>query len=196
MTHWSKTTQTQSTSKETSTTDYTGTYAIDPAHTNVGFTARHAMVTKVRGHFPEVEGTVEITSADASEASAKATVKTASIDTGNADRDGHVRGEDFFDVEKFPEITFSTTEVSVTGGEGTITGDLTIKGTTKPVTLDVELFGVEEDPFGNTRLGFEATGKINRTDFGVDFQAPLNSGGVLVSKKIGIEIEGSAIKQA
>ncbi len=95
---------------------------------------------------------MEITSADASEASAKATVKTASIDTGNADRDGHVRGEDFF--------------------------------------------GVEEDPFGNTRLGFEATGKINRTDFGVDFQAPLNSGGVLVSEKIGIEIEGSAIKQA
>lgn len=176
-------------------TDYTGTYAIDPAHTNVGFTARHAMVTKVRGHFPEVEGTVEITSADASEASAKATVKTASIDTGNADRDGHVRGEDFFDVEKFPEITFSTTEVSVTGGEGTITGDLTIKGTTQSVTLDVDSEGIAEDPSGNTRFGFEASTKINRKDFGINYNAPLNTGGVLVSEEIKIEIEGSAIKQ-
>ncbi|AIG64334.1 polyisoprenoid-binding protein [Corynebacterium atypicum] len=176
-------------------TDFSGNYAIDPAHTLIGFSVRHAMVTKVRGRFDDFEGSVEISAADGSAGKAQATIKATSVDTNDSDRDNHVRSADFFDVENYPEITFTSTEVSIEGGEGTVTGDLTIKGTTKPVTLDVELVGVEEDPFGNTRLGFEAKGTINRTDFGVDFQAPLKSGGMLVGEKITLEIEGSVIKQ-
>ena len=123
-------------------------------------------------------------------------MRTASVDTNNADRDEHVRGDDFFAVDKHPEMTFTATEFNIDeSGNGSVTGDLTIKGTTKPITFDVETFGVEEDPFGNTRIGFEARTTINRTDFGIDFQAPLNSGGMLVSEKVGIEIEGSGIKQ-
>ncbi|SQG64461.1 Uncharacterized conserved protein [Corynebacterium renale] len=171
----------------------TGTWNLDPAHTNIGFTARHAMVTKVRGNFAEFSDKIVI-GEDIKDSTIEVAIKTASVDTGNADRDAHVHGEDFFDVEKYPEMTFKATSIDVDGNEGTITGDLTIKETTKPVTLDVEIFGVEEDPFGNTRAGFEATTQINRTDFGVDFQAPLKSGGMLVSEKITIEIEGSAIK--
>lgn len=114
----------------------------------------------------------------------------------NADRDAHVRGEDFFAAEQYPEMTFTATSFDVDAqGNGTVTGDLTIKETTKPITFDVETFGVEEDPFGNTRIGFEARTTINRSEYGIDFQAPLNSGGMLVSEKVGIEIEGSAIKQ-
>lgn len=121
---------------------------------------------------------------------------TESIDTRNEDRDAHVRGEDFFAVEQYPEMTFTATSFDVdAAGNGSVTGDLTIKATTKPVTFDVETFGVEEDPFGNTRIGFEASASINRSEFGIDFQAPLNSGGMLVSEKVGIEIEGSAIKE-
>ncbi|PFG28945.1 YceI family protein [Corynebacterium renale] len=171
----------------------TGTWNLDPAHTNIGFTARHAMVTKVRGNFAEFSDKIVI-GEDIKDSTIEVAIKTASVDTGNADRDAHVHGEDFFDVEKYPEMTFKATSIDIDGNEGTITGDLTIKETTKPVTLDVEIFGVEEDPFGNTRAGFEATTQINRTDFGVDFQAPLKSGGMLVSEKITIEIEGSAIK--
>lgn len=171
-----------------------GTFTLDPAHTIIGFVARHAMVTKVRGNFADFDSTIVV---DGENSHATATIKTASIDTGNADRDGHVKGEDFFDVEKFPKMTFTSTSFDVDeNGNGTVTGDLTIKGTTKPVTLDVETEGVAEDPFGNTRLGFEATTKINRLDFGIDFNAPLKTGGMLVSEEIKIEIEGSAIKQA
>lgn len=174
-----------------------GTYVLDTAHTQVGFTARHAMVTKVRGKFDEFDAQVVVDTDNPANASATATVKTGSVNTGNDDRDGHVKGEDFFDVEKFPEMTFTATSFDIKGEKaGTVTGDLTIKGTTKPVTLDVEIFGVEEDPFGATRIGFDASTEINRKDFGIDFQAPLGSGGVLVSEKIKIEIEGSGIKQA
>ena len=172
-----------------------GTYALDPAHTTVGFVARHAMVTKVRGNFAEFEGTLTVAE-NINESAANATVKTASIDTNNAERDAHVKNEDFFDVEKFPEVTFTATKFDVNEeGEGTVTGDLTIKGTTKSVDLDVEDVATAEDPFGNTRLGFEATTKINRNDFGIDFNAPLKTGGVLVSEEIKIELEVSAIKQ-
>ncbi|AJI80114.1 YceI family protein [Corynebacterium singulare] len=172
-----------------------GTYALDPAHTTIGFVARHAMVTKVRGNFNEFEGTLTVAE-NINESAANATVKTASIDTNNAERDEHVRNEDFFNVEKFPEMTFTATKFDVNeAGEGTVTGDLTIKGTTKSVDFKVEETGVAEDPFGNTRLGFEATTSINRTDFGIDFNAPLKTGGVLVSEYIKIELEVSAIKQ-
>ena len=177
-------------------TDYTGTWVLDPAHTEIGFVARHAMVTKVRGNFEEFEGSAVVDQANPAASVVKAVIKTASVNTGNADRDGHVRGEDFFDVEQFPEMTFESTSFDIQGNSGTVTGDLTLKGITKPVTLDVEVFGVEEDPFGNVRIGFEASTKINRKDFGVDFQAPLGSGGVLVSEEITIQIDGSGIKQA
>ncbi|AKK10861.1 YceI family protein [Corynebacterium uterequi] len=170
-------------------TDFNGTYTLDPTHTTVGFIARHAMITKVRGSFDE--WTADVTIAD-NDSTIKVVIKTDSINTRNADRDGHVKGEDFFDVEKYPEMTFEATNVDLVAGK--VEGNLTIKETTKPVTLDVEVAGSEVDPWGNTRVGFEATTKINRKDFGVDFQAPLNSGGVLVSENITIEIEGSAIK--
>ncbi|GAB2507757.1 hypothetical protein CATRI_05035 [Corynebacterium atrinae] len=174
----------------------TGTWVLDPAHTSIAFIARHAMVTKVRGNFDEFEATVVVDEANPANDSAVAVIKTASVHTGNADRDGHVRGDDFFAVEKFPEMTFAATSFNLHGDGSTVTGDLTIKDVTKPVTLDVEIFGVEEDPFGNTRVGFEANTKINRKDFGVDFQAPLASGGVLVSEQVTIQIDGSGIKQA
>lgn len=167
-----------------------GTFTLDPTHTTIGFIVRHAMVTKVRGQFNEFESTINGDSVSA-------TIKTASIDTNNAERDAHVKGEDFFNVEQFPEMTFKSTSFDVDdNGNGTVTGDLTIKGITKPVTLDVETEGTAEDPFGNLRLGFEAKTKINRTDFGIDFNAPLNTGGVMLSDEIKIEIDGSAIKQA
>lgn len=177
-------------------TDYNGTWVLDTAHTDIAFVARHAMVTKVRGTFDEFEGSVVVDQENPAVSVAKAVIKTASVNTGNDDRDGHVRGDDFFSVEQFPEMTFESTSFDIQGNSGTVTGDLTLKGITKPVTLDVEIFGVEEDPFGNTRVGFEASTKINRKDFGVDFQAPLGSGGVLVSEQITIQIDGSGIKQA
>lgn len=177
-------------------TDYNGTWVLDTAHTDIAFVARHAMVTKVRGTFDEFEGSVVVDQENPAVSVAKAVIKTASVNTGNEDRDGHVRGDDFFSVEQFPEMTFESTSFDIQGNSGTVTGDLTLKGVTKPVTLDVEIFGVEEDPFGNTRVGFEASTKINRKDFGVDFQAPLGSGGVLVSEQITIQIDGSGIKQA
>ncbi len=133
---------------------------------------------------------------DIADSKADVTIKSASINTGNDDRDGHVKGDDFFAVEKYPELTFTATSFNVDeAGNGTVTGDLTIKGVTKPVTLDVETEGLAEDPFGNTRFGFEATTKINRLDYGIDFNAPLKTGGVLVSEEIKIELEVSAIKQ-
>lgn len=173
----------------------TGTYNLDPAHSSVGFTVRHAMVTKVRGEFTDYEASITVAE-DPSASTASGTVRTESIDTRNEDRDAHVRGEDFFAVGQYPEMTFNATSFDVdANGNGTVTGDLTIKGTTKPVTFEVETFGVEEDPFGNIRMGFEARTTINRSEFGIDFQAPLNSGGMMLSEKVGIEIEGSAIKQ-
>ncbi|MCQ4628206.1 polyisoprenoid-binding protein [Corynebacterium sp. CCUG 65737] len=173
----------------------TGTYNLDPAHSSIGFTVRHAMVTKVRGEFTDYEASITVAE-DPSASTATGTVRTESIDTRNEDRDAHVRGEDFFAVEQYPEMTFNATSFDVdANGNGTVAGDLTIKGTTKPVTFEVETFGVEEDPFGNIRMGFEARTTINRSEFGIDFQAPLNSGGMMLSEKVGIEIEGSAIKQ-
>ncbi|HHU67832.1 YceI family protein [Corynebacterium sp.] len=177
-------------------TNLNGTWILDTAHTTIAFVARHAMVTKVRGTFDEFEGSVTFDEANPQASVAKAVIKTASVNTNNEDRDGHVRGDDFFAVDQYPEMTFESTSFDFNGTSGTVTGDLTLKGVTKPVTLDVEVFGVEEDPFGNTRVGFEASTKINRKDFGVDFQAPLGSGGVLVSEQITIQIDGSGIKQA
>ena len=179
------------------TNTLTGTYDLDTTHSTVGFTVRHAMVTKVRGNFNDFEATLTVNQENPTESKVEATVETGSVDTRNADRDAHLRTPDFFDTDNHPQMTFASTAFDVdASGNGTVTGDLTIKGTTKPVTFDVETFGVEEDPFGNTRLGFEARTEINRKDFGIDFEAPLNSGGALVGEKIAIEIDGSGIKRA
>ena len=168
-----------------------GTWAIDPTHSEVGFVARHLMVTKVRGSFTDVTGTVEV-AGDIARSVANVTIKTASVSTGTADRDAHLRSEDFFDVENFPELTF----VSTAFDGDTLTGDLTIKGVTKPVTLDVEFNGVATDPWGNDKAAFEATGELNRTDWGLTWNANLEKGGVLVSEKIKLVIDVQLAKQA
>ena len=179
------------------TNTLTGTYDLDATHSTVGFTVRHAMVTKVRGNFNDFQATLTVNQENPAESKVEATAETASVDTRNADRDAHVRNEDFFDTDNYPQMTFVSTAFDVdASGNGTVTGDLTIKGTTKSVTLDVETFGTEVDPYGNTRVGFEARTTINRKDFGIDFEAPLNSGGALVGEKIAIDIDGSGIKRA
>ena len=178
-------------------TALTGTWTLDPAHTRIGFVARHAMVTKVRGSFNEFDGTATVDGNDLSASKVSLTIKAASIDTRNEQRDGHLKSNDFLAMDEHPEITFVSTSVA-TGGEGDvdITGDLTIKGTTKSVTVPFEFDGVATDPFGNQRAGFEGKTVINRTDYGVNFNAALETGGVLVSEKITLEFEISAIKNA
>ncbi len=169
----------------------TGTWAIDPTHSEVGFIARHLMVTKVRGSFADVAGTVEV-SDELSQSVANVTIKTGSVSTGTADRDAHLRGEDFFASDEFPDMTFVSTSFD---GE-TLVGDLTIKGVTKPVTLDVEFNGVATDPWGNEKAGFEAEGELNRTDWGLTWNASLEKGGVLVSEKIKLVLDVQLAKQA
>ncbi|HET6793515.1 MAG TPA: YceI family protein [Acidimicrobiales bacterium] len=173
----------------------TGQYTFDPAHSRIGFVARHAMVTKVRGRFNEVEGKGWFDADDPTKSHLEVTIKATSIDTGNADRDAHLRGNDFFDMETYPEIRFVSTSVEPAGDDRyRVTGDLTIKGTTKPVTVDFELTGTAVDPFGNRRLGLEGTTTINRKDWGVAWNAPLEAGGVLVGDKVVLEFDVSAIK--
>ena len=168
-----------------------GTWAIDPTHTEVGFVARHLMVTKVRGSFTDVSGTVEVAE-NVTESVANVVIKTASVSTGTADRDGHLKSADFFDSETYPDMTF----VSTSFDGDTLTGDLTIKDVTKPVTLDVEFNGVATDPWGNEKAGFEATADINRTDWGLTWNANLEKGGVLVSEKIKLVLDVQLAKQA
>ncbi len=172
-----------------------GTYTLDPSHTQLGFVARHAMVTKVRGRFSDFEGTAT-TGENLENAKITVTIKADSIDTRNEDRDNHVRGGDFFDVENHPEITFESTDIAASGDTLVVTGDLTIKGTTKPVTIDFDYMGVAEDPFGNERVGLEGSVVVNRKDWNIDFDVPLKTGGLLVSEKITLEFEISAIKAA
>jgi polyisoprenoid-binding protein YceI len=182
------------------TTDFTvltGTYTLDVVHSRIGFSARHAMVTKVRGAFNEFEGSTTIDGATPSNSAVSVTIDVASVDTRNEQRDGHLKTGDFLDIEKFPKITFTSTSVEHDGGNDfQVTGDLTIKGITKSVTLPLEFQGSAKDPYGNDRIGFEGTVSINRSDFGVTFNAALETGGVLVSEKIALEFEISAIKNA
>ena len=172
-----------------------GHYALDAGHTRIGFVARHAMVTKVRGAFNEFEGEVHIHGEDVDRSSARLTIKAASIDTRNEQRDGHLRSNDFLDMDNHPEISFVSTGVRRAGDTTfEVTGDLTIRGVTKPVTVPFEYEGAATDPFGNQRVGFEGSITINRKDFGVNWNAPLESGGVLVSENVTLELEVSAIK--
>ncbi|CCH75740.1 conserved hypothetical protein [Nostocoides australiense Ben110] len=176
----------------TTITDLTpGTWTVDPAHTEVGFVARHLMVTKVRGTFADVEGTVEV-APDVTKSTVDVTVQMASVDTRSADRDTHLKSADFFDVENYPTMRFVSTSFD---GEQ-LTGDLTIKDVTKPVTFEVEFNGEQADPWGNTKAGFEAEAEVKRADWGLTWNAAIEGGGVLVSDKIKIVLDVQLLKQA
>jgi polyisoprenoid-binding protein YceI len=167
-----------------------GTFAIDASHSRVGFSARHAMVTKVRGSFNDYTGSAVI--ADGA-ASLSIEINVASIDTRSADRDGHLQSPDFFDVANFPKITFTSTSVKDGGAGIVVDGNLTIKDVTKPLTIEFEYTGTAKDPFGNDRFGFEGEAEINRKDFGLTWNAALETGGILVSENIKLEFEISTI---
>jgi polyisoprenoid-binding protein YceI len=177
--------------------DLSGSYVVDAAHTRIGFVARHAMVTKVRGAFNEFEGSAIVDANDFSKSSATLTIQAASIDTRQAQRDEHLRSNDFLGMEEHPEITFVSTRVEQTGPTTLeLTGDLTVKGVTNSVTVPFDFEGAATDPFGNLRVGFEGSVVISRKDYGITWNAALETGGVLVSDKITLEFEVSAIKAA
>lgn len=171
-----------------------GVWAIDPTHTTVEFIGRHLVFTKVRGRFTGVSGAVTVAD-DPNASSVEITLDATSITTGTPDRDAHLKGEDFFDVDKYPVISFKSTSVEWKGHEGTVTGDLTVRGVSKPITLDVELTGVVTDPWGGDRAVFSASGEVDREDWGLVWNMALESGGVLVSKKIRLEIETEIVLQ-
>ncbi|MGH8995620.1 MAG: YceI family protein [Acidimicrobiales bacterium] len=173
-----------------------GTYKIDEAHTNVGFVVRHMAVSRVRGQFAKVDGTL-VVGEDPTASSIQVTIDSDSVDTRDETRDNHVRTADFLDVANHPTITFTSTAVRpVEAGSWQVEGDLTVRGTTRPVVLDVTLEGVVQDPYGNHRAGFSARTEINREDFGVSFGAVMEAGGLVVAKKVAIEIEAEAVYQA
>ena len=191
------------TTPQLSTRDYegvtipeAGTFSLDPAHTTVGFVTRHLMVSKVRGSFEQVSGTI-VVGEDPYASSVEATIVTTSISTGQADRDNHLRGADFLNVETYPELTFKSTRVAgFKGGEFTLVGDLTVAGVTREVELAVEFEGVAKSPWGQEVIGFTATTEIDREDYGLTWNQTLETGGVLVGKKIKIEISAEAVRQA
>ena len=176
--------------------DITGDYTLDVSHSRLGFVARHAMVTKVRGQFGAFTGTAHIDEATPASSKVDLSIDVTSVETGSADRDGHLKSGDFFDTETYPNITFVSTDVKRSGSDWTITGDLTIKDVTKPVTIEFEQTGSAQDPFGNVRVGFEGETTINRKDWGLTWNAALETGGVLVSEKIKLEFDISAIRNA
>ncbi|MEV7782181.1 YceI family protein [Kitasatospora sp. NPDC088351] len=176
--------------------DLTGDYVLDPAHTRIGFVARHAMVTKVRGSFHTFEGTAHLDGGDPGRSTGRVSITTDSIDTGNEQRDGHLRTNDFLDAPNFPAITFTSTAVErKSDTDYVVTGDLTIKETTRPVSIDFEYTGNARDPFGNLRVGLEGSVTISRKDYGITWNAALEGGGVLVGDKVVLEFDISAIKQ-
>jgi polyisoprenoid-binding protein YceI len=171
--------------------DLTGDYTLDAAHSCLGFVARHAMVTRVRGSFQDFEGSAQ----DPAASTASVTIQVASITTGKDQRDGHLRTNDFFDAPSFPTITFTSTSVEVLGPEEfRLNGELTIKGVTKSISIDFEHTGTAKDPYGNLRAGFDGKAKLTRSDFGISYNAALETGGVLVSDKITLEFDLSAVK--
>ena len=170
-----------------------GTWTVDPTHSRVGFVARHMMVSKVRGSFSDY--TAEITIADDPlQSSLRAEVQMASIDSGNADRDGHLRTNDFFDIEHFPTMTLVATNFEPNGEDFTMTADLTIRGVTRSVDFDLAFEGSGTDPWGGTRAGFTASTTINRKDFGMEYNAALETGGVLIGEKVQIELDIQLVK--
>lgn len=175
----------------------TGDYTIDPSHSSIGFTVRHAMVTNVRGSFGEHEGSLKLDGANPAGSTVSIDVKIASVDTGIADRDGHLVSGDFFDAEKFPLMTFRSTSTEQLGGDKyRVTGDLTIKDVTRPLAIDLEFNGSATDVYGNERVGFEGGTEILRSDWGLTWNAALETGGVMVSDKVKLNFDISAIKAA
>jgi polyisoprenoid-binding protein YceI len=174
-----------------------GRWAIDPAHSELQFVARHMMISKVRGRFREHEGWLDVAERP-EDSRVDVTIRAASIDTGDAQRDAHLRSPDFLDVERFPDITFRSTSVRPAGAEDRyeVVGDLTIRDVTRPVTLDVEFEGVAVDPWGAPRAGFVASGEINREDFDVTWNQALETGGFLVGKGIRVEVDVEAVLQS
>ena len=173
----------------------TGTWTLDNSHSEIGFTVRHAGISKVRGQFKEAEATLNLAE-NVADSKVNATIKTSSFDSGDVNRDGHVRGEDFFDVEKFPEISFVSNAIVPKGDAYELQGDLTIKGVTRPVALETELHGVAVDPIGNTRAGLTAETTISRKDFGLTWNAVREAGGGLVSDKVALNLELAFIAPA
>jgi polyisoprenoid-binding protein YceI len=190
--------ETEVTSRTVNGVEYpaVGTYSIDPTHTELGFAVRHMAVSKVRGRFSTFEGTIDIAENPA-ESKVSVTIEAGSVDTRDENRDGHLKTNDFFDVENHPTWKFVSTSVEPEGpSEFKVVGDLTIRGVTRPVTLDATLEGVVKDPYGNHRVGFSASTSINRDDFGVAFGAVMEAGGLVVAKKVDIQIELEAVLQA
>jgi polyisoprenoid-binding protein YceI len=185
-----------STTSAASTVVPTGTWKVDPAHSNVGFAVKHMGIATVRGEFGEFEGTLEI-GADLSTAKAYGTVKAASVDTSEAQRDDHLRSPDFFDAEQYPELSFESTRIEALDDEEfRITGKLTIHGITNEVVLHADYQGTDVDPWDNQRVGLEVTGQLSRGDYGMKFNQALGSGNMLVGDKIKLELDISAVKQA
>lgn len=171
-----------------------GTWAIDPVHSEVSFSVRHMMVSKVRGRFGKFEGTI-VTHDDPLQSAVTANIDLVSLNTGSEDRDNHVRSADFLDVENHPTMTFRSTGVRE-GGDGLLLdGELTIRGVTRPVTLNLEVNGFGPDAFGGTRNGFSATGEINRSDFGVSYNGPIPGGGTVLSEKVTINMDIEGVLQ-
>lgn len=172
-----------------------GTYALDTAHTTIEFVGRHLMITKVRGRFTDFSGQIVIGEAP-EDSSVDVTIQAASVDSSDEKRDGHLRSPDFLDVERYPTITFRSTEVKVhEDGTAKVSGDLTVKGVARPVTLDVEFDGAQADPWGGQRLGFSAQTQIDREDWGLTWNVALETGGVLVGRQIRLEFNVEAVRQ-
>jgi polyisoprenoid-binding protein YceI len=175
----------------------TTTWNIDPSHTHVEFSVRHLMISTVKGRFAEVSGRVVAPDADPTSGQVEVTINAASIDTREAQRDAHLRSADFFDAESFPTLTFRSTRIEKASGDDLkLTGDLTIRGTTREVVLDVTSEGRVKDPWGGERAGFSAKGKIKRSDFGLTWNLALETGGVVVGDEIKISIDAELVKQA
>jgi polyisoprenoid-binding protein YceI len=176
----------------------TGTYDVDPSHSSLEFAAKHAMVTTVRGRFSDFSGVLHLDGTDPSKSSAEVTIKVDSLDSRSADRDKHLRGADFFDVERYPEITFRSTRAAAGkhDGEYRLWGDLTIRGVTREVELELDFTGSAQDPWGNTRVGFEGHTTVNRKDWGLNWNVALEAGGILVSEKVKLNLDIAAVKRA
>ena len=173
-----------------------GTWKADPAHSSVAFEVKHMMIATVRGHLSEFDGTLEAEE-DPTASRAHGWVNVASIDTGNADRDAHLRSAEFFDAERYPQAIFESRRIEhIEGGRYLVTGDLTIKDVTRPLAIDLEFNGTATDPYGNERVGFEGSAEILRSEWGLTWNAALETGGVMVSDKVKLNFDISAIKNA
>lgn len=172
-----------------------GTWTVDPIHSNVGFEVKHLMISTVRGHFSDFEGTLEAAEDDPSNSRAYGTVDVASIDTGNPDRDAHLRGPEFFDVQRYPVMRFETTRIQhVTGGTYRVAGELTIKDVTREIEVDATIEGAAKDPWGNERVGISIRGEINRTEFGLTWQQTGAGGRLLLGEEVKVLIDISAVR--